>query len=74
MENKETDIREGGEGLTFWLLNKYSLSVPKEMYKEWKKCIINFLNPNIGLHILHTLSYTFPLILTGRICLTIKAS
>ena len=63
MENKETDIREGGEGLTVWLLNKYSLSVQKEMYREWKKMHNELFEP-----------YTFPLILTGRICLTIKAS
>ena len=36
--------------------------------------VINPLHPNISIHILHTLLYTFPLILTRRICLTIKAS
>ena len=30
--------------------------------------------PNISIHILHTLFYTFPLVLTRRICFTIKAS
>ena len=32
------------------------------------------LNPKISIHILYTLLYTFPLVLTRRICLTIKVS
>ena len=31
------------------------------------------LHPNISLHILHTVLYTFPKVLTRRICLTIKS-
>ena len=42
----------------------------QEMYKNH----INPLHPNISIQILHTLLYTFPLVLTMRICLTIKAS
>ena len=34
---------------------------------------LNPLNPNIRLHILHTVLYTFPKELTRRICLTIKS-
>ena len=30
------------------------------------------LHPNIRMHILHTVLYTFPSILAGRICSTIK--
>ena len=30
------------------------------------------LHPNISMHILHTVLYTCPKVLTGRICLTIK--
>ena len=33
----------------------------------------NPLHPNISIHILHTLLCTIPLVLTGRICLTIKS-
>ena len=31
----------------------------------------NPLHPNISIHILYTLLYTFPLVLTRRICLTL---
>ena len=34
--------------------------------------IINPLHPNISMHILHTVLNTFPYVLAGRICLTIK--
>ena len=39
------------------------------------KCLnINPLNPNISLHILLTVLYTFPKVLIRRFCLIIKAS
>ena len=41
------------------------------------KNVSNNINPlllNISIHILHTPLYAFPLILTRRICLTIKTS
>ena len=31
------------------------------------------LHPKISMHILHTVLYTFPLVLTRRICLKIKS-
>ena len=34
----------------------------------------NPLHPNISIHSLYTFLYTFPLVLTRRICLAIKAS
>ena len=34
----------------------------------------NPLHPNISIDILHTVLYTFPLVLIRRICLTIKVS
>ena len=34
---------------------------------------VNPLQPDIGMHILHTVLYTFPKVLTRRICLTIKS-
>ena len=33
---------------------------------------VNPLDPNISIHILYTLLYTFLLVLTRRICLTLK--
>ena len=41
---------------------------------EWRLLINpNPLHPNISVHILHTVLYTFPKVLTWRICLTIKS-
>ena len=39
-----------------------------------KNHVLNPLHPNISIPSLHTLLYTFPLALTRRICLAIKAS
>ena len=39
----------------------------------WHLCLIKPLHPNISIHILHTVLYTFPKVLTRRICLTIKS-
>ena len=40
-----------------------------------KPCIGSLIifNPNISVHFLHTVLYTFPIVLTKRICLTIKS-
>ena len=38
-----------------------------------KMKVKNPLHPNISMHILHTVLYTFPKVLTRRICLTIKS-
>ena len=35
---------------------------------------INAPHPNISMHILHTVLYTFPMVLTRGTCLTIKTS
>ena len=35
--------------------------------------LFNHLHPNISMHILHTVLYTFSKVLTRRICLTIKS-
>ena len=35
--------------------------------------LVNPLHPNISMHILHTVLYTFPKRLARRICLTIKS-
>ena len=34
---------------------------------------LNILHPNISIHILHTIFFTFPKVLIRRICLTIKS-
>ena len=36
------------------------------------KVITDPLHPNISMHILHTILFTFPTVLSRRICLTIK--
>ena len=38
-------------------------------------CLVYFkpLNPNVIMHILNTVLYTFPKVLTKRICLLIKS-
>ena len=41
--------------------------------KTVHKKLLTFLHPDISMHILHTVLYTFPMILTKRICLTIKS-
>ena len=38
-----------------------------------KMKVRNPFHPNISMHILHTVLYTFPTVLTRRICLTIKS-
>ena len=40
-----------------------------------KPCIGSLIifNPNTSVHFLHTVLYTFPIVLTRRICLTIKS-
>ena len=39
----------------------------------WEEQSLNTLHPNISLHILRTVLYTFPKVSTRRICLTIKS-
>ena len=39
---------------------------------NWLHDVFNPLHPNIRMHILHTVLYTFPNVLARRICLTIK--
>ena len=42
------------------------------LHKELR-WVLKPLHPNISMHILHTVLYTFPKVLTRRICLTIKS-
>ena len=44
------------------------------VYQTGIKFLVNPLHPNISLHILYTVLYTFPKVLTRRICLTIMRS
>ena len=52
------------EGETEWV---------SRLPKEYKEGLFNPLHPNISIHILHTVLYTFNKVLTRRICLTIKS-
>ena len=49
-----------------------SMLVHKIFHGRCKFFFFNPLHPNIIMHILHTVLYTFPKVLTRRICLTIK--
>ena len=49
------------------------LSIPSDLYGNLP-VPINPLHPNISIYTLHTLLYTFPLVLTRRMYLTIKVS
>ena len=43
-------------------------------FKSCSHCFpVNPLHPNISMHILHTVLYTSPKVLTRRICLRIKS-
>ena len=41
--------------------------------KQFAPVLLNLLHPNINIHTLHTVLFTFPLIPTRRICLTISS-
>ena len=47
-----------------------TLKPPRNVWMKWHQPF--FIYHNISMHILHTVSYTFPKVLTRRICLTIK--
>ena len=45
----------------------------KKLKKEQAAFRLNLLHPNISMHILHTVLYTFPEVLSRRICLTVRS-
>ena len=64
--------------------NLCQILLPKKKKKKKKNCTregkdgflfgyLNFIHPNINMHILHTVLYTFPKVLTRRICFTVKS-
>ena len=55
----------------FWPLIKNCMHNGAWSCAEILPGLVNPLHPNIGVHILHTVLYTFPLLLERRICLTI---
>ena len=66
-------------------LTPYGIGNNKVWFRSWSmndcnwvhKCseyLVNLLNSNISIHILHTVRFTFPLVRIRRICLTIKAA
>ena len=50
-----------------------AISNEKEAVTEHGKFALTLLNPNISMHILHTVLYTFLILLTKRTCLTIES-
>ena len=71
------------EGKIF--LTPYGIGNNKVWFRSWSmndcnwvhKCseyLVNLLNSNISIHILHTVRFTFPLVRIRRICFTIKAA
>ena len=52
------------------LSHQYSTTVSLETYPLYS---FNPLHPNISMHILHTVLYAFPKLLTWKICLLIKS-
>ena len=57
----------------FSVLKKGEERCENAQKSQYKTSIIQLLHPNISMHILHTVRYTFPKVLTGRICSTIKS-
>ena len=53
---------------TSWIFLSLLSSVP-----YLKHTVINPIHPNISMHILHTVLYTFPWVMRRRVCLTIKS-
>ena len=57
----------------------YNLEGSSKQFLEKKQCPslgfrgVSLLHPNIRIHFLHNLLHKFPLLLTRRICLTIKS-
>ena len=45
----------------------------KKLKKEQAAFRLNLLHPNTSMHILHTVLYTFPEVLSRRICLTVRS-
>ena len=45
----------------------------KKCFQSWESAVHEFFTPKISVHILHTVLYTFPTMLTRRIFLTIKS-
>ena len=54
-----------------WFGSRWSSIKPNQKLRG--SSFLNSLHPNISMHILHTVLYTFPKVLTRRICLLIKS-
>ena len=72
-----THTYRGDINYTYGRLNPRNVHTYAKKKKQKKNTRIinsppNPLHPNISMHILHTVLYTFPVVLTRRICLTIK--
>ena len=60
-------LRDGIWVTIMWLANRCHLE------HQYQGKLIIPLHPNISMNILQTVLYTFPKVLTGRICLKIKS-
>ena len=68
-----THTYRGDISYTYGGLNPRNVhTYAKKKTKKNTRIINSPPNPNISMHILHTVLYTFPVVLTRRICLTIK--
>ena len=56
-----------------WRLLKTVKKMSFFRHFPWRSRAFNLLYPNISMHFLHTVLYTFPEVLTRRICLKIKS-
>ena len=52
--------------------SQFKIAVSSDLPQTLHRNLIIF-NPNTSVHFLHTVLYTFPIVLTRRICLTIKS-
>jgi len=67
---RKTILQDGTESFCR-LSNTISLSSSYPL-KIWARAPVNLLVPNINMHILHSVSLVFHMVLFGRICLNIK--
>ena len=71
MERSNEGIGKGNSSVIVWMNSRLQNHEKKK--SALGKCFFNPLHPRFSIHILHTALYTFPNVLTRRICLPIKS-
>ena len=71
MERSNEGIGKGDSSVIVWISSRLQ-SIEKKN-SGLGKSFFNPLHPRFSIHILHTALYTFPKVLTRRICLPIKS-